>query len=207
MSPDPFMFHTTIWMEHDHEASASAHEEPVEQLRDIMRAMQANLETVRTRVSQIADLRDAQGLREGQRALTARLTEMEECTSVRTLRGFMSRIPRIEALVSGNHGGIIGEAIRACNMRLDNHKATMDDFYARIRTLEWYHDLSEQESEEGVQQPDARNEGRDTMLKISQEWRIAHLEGVEFEAMRHSAEYKDKILDHHKHQGQMKKQP
>ena len=47
--------------------------------------MQAFLETLRIRVAQIADLRDAQGLREGQRALTARLTEMEECTSVQTL--------------------------------------------------------------------------------------------------------------------------
>ena len=51
-----------------------------------MSTIQANLETLRTRVGQIADLRDAQGLREGQRALTARLTEVEECTSVQTLR-------------------------------------------------------------------------------------------------------------------------
>ena len=87
---------------------------------------------------------------------------MEECTSVQTLREFMNRILRIEALVSGNHGGIIGEAIRVCNMRLDNHKATMDDFYARIRTQDLYHDLSEQESEEEMHQSIARNEGHDT---------------------------------------------
>ena len=54
VSPDPFMFHTTIWIEHDQEASA--HEEPIEQLRDQMSTMQANLETLRTRVSQVADL-------------------------------------------------------------------------------------------------------------------------------------------------------
>ena len=82
---------------------------------------QANLETLRTRVGQIADLRNAQGLREGQRALTARLTEVEECTSVQTLREFVHRILRLEALFCGNHGGIIGEAIRACNLRLDSH--------------------------------------------------------------------------------------
>ena len=46
---------------------------------------QANLETLRTRVGQIADLRDAQGLREGQRALTVRIAEVEECSSVQTL--------------------------------------------------------------------------------------------------------------------------
>ena len=39
------------------------------QLRNQMFTMQANLETLRTRVSQIADLRDAQGLREGIRLL------------------------------------------------------------------------------------------------------------------------------------------
>ena len=67
-------------MEHDREASA--HEEPIVQVRQQMSTMQANLETLRTRVGQIADLRDAQGFREGQQALTARLSEVEECSSI-----------------------------------------------------------------------------------------------------------------------------
>ena len=94
----------------------------------------------------------------------------------------MSRILRLEALVGGNHGGIIGEAIRACNMRLVNHKATMDDFYARIRTQAWYHDLSEQESEEERHQSVARIEGHDTNAE--------NQPGVEnrSEITRHSAE-------------------
>ena len=83
---------------------------------------------------------------------------------MQTLREFMNRILRLEALVCGTHGGIIGEASRACNMRLNNHKATMDDLYARIRTQEWYHDLSEQESEEEMQQAVARK-GRDTNVE------------------------------------------
>ena len=123
VSPDPFMFHTTIWMEHDQEASARAHEEPIEQLRDRVCTMEANLETLRTRLTQVADLRDAQGLREGQRALITRLTEIEECTSVHTLREFTTKILRLESLVCGEQGGVIGEAVRACNRRLDNHKA------------------------------------------------------------------------------------
>ena len=98
-------------------------------------------------------LRDAQGLREGQRALTARLTEVEECTSVQTLREFMRRAMRLEAQVGGNH--------RACHLRLDNQNAMMDEFHARIRTQDWYHDLSEQESEEEIQQAVARIEGQD----------------------------------------------
>ena len=56
------MFHTTIWLEHDREASA--HEEPIAQIRQQVSTMQANLEKLRTRVGQIADLRDAQGLRD-----------------------------------------------------------------------------------------------------------------------------------------------
>ena len=86
------------------------------------------METLRTRVGQIADLRDAQGLREGQQALTARLTEVEECSSVQTLRELMRRIMRLEAQVGGNHGGVLGEAIRACHLRLDNQNSMLDDF-------------------------------------------------------------------------------
>ena len=109
VSPDPLMFHTTIWLERNREASAR--EEPIIQIRAQMSTMQANLETLRTRVGQIADLRDAQGLREGQRTLTAvqgyLLAEVEECSSVQTLREFMRRIMRLEAQVGGNHGGVL----------------------------------------------------------------------------------------------------
>ena len=90
------MFGTTIWLEHDQEASARANEEPIEQLRDRVRTMEHNLETLRTRLTQVADLRDAQGIREEHRALAPRLTEVEECASVQTLREFMSKIHRLE---------------------------------------------------------------------------------------------------------------
>ena len=36
------------------------------------------------------------------------------------------------------------------------------DFHARIRTQDWYHDLSEQESEEEMPQSVARMEDHDT---------------------------------------------
>ena len=68
---------------------------------------------------------------------------------------------RLEAQVGGNHGGVLGEAIRACHVRLDNQNAIMDDFHARIRARDWYHDLSEQESDEEIQQIVARAEGQD----------------------------------------------
>ena len=50
----------------------------------------------------------------------------------------MSKIRRLEAMFTGEspgeNGGAIVEAIRACNRRLDSHRDTMDDFYARINT-------------------------------------------------------------------------
>ena len=38
----------------------------------------------------------------------------------------------------------------------------LDDFYARKRTQDWFHDLSEQGSEEEMKQAIARTEGRDS---------------------------------------------
>ena len=122
--------------------------------------MEANMETLRTRLTQVADLRDAQGLREDHRALIARLTEVEECASMHTLREFITKILRLESMVCGEHGGVVGEAIRACNRRLDYHQAIMDDFYARIRIQDWYHDVSNQEDDEEARQP-MRIEDRD----------------------------------------------
>ena len=119
-SPDPYMFKSTIWIRHDSEASARAHEDPMDQLRDHVHAMEHNLETLslRTRLTQVADLRDAQGIREDHRAIVARLSEVEECASIHTLHEFMSKILRLEAMLSGEAGGMIGEAIRACNRRM-----------------------------------------------------------------------------------------
>ena len=104
----------------------------------------------------MADLRDAQGL-----ALIVRLTEIEECASVHTLREFMTKILRLESMVCGEQGGTVGAAIRACNRRLDNHRATMDDFHDRIRIQDWYPYLSEQEDDEEARQSTTRAEDRD----------------------------------------------
>ena len=152
LSPDLFTFHSTIWLVHDPEASARAHPDPMTQLLDRVCTMEANLETLRTRVTQVADLRDAQGIREDHRTLVARITEVEECASVHTLREFMTRILRLESLVCGEHRGVIGEAIRACNRRLDHHRATMGDFHARIRNQDWYHDVSDYDDGDGTRQ-------------------------------------------------------
>ena len=50
----------------------------------------------------------------------------------------------------------------------------MDDFYARISTQDWYHDISDQEG------------GEETKINLA--LRIDHPEDEDFEAMRRSAE-------------------
>ena len=121
------------------------------QLRDRAHVMEHNLERLRTRLTQVADLRDAQGIRKDHRAIIARLNEVEECASVHTLREFIitSKILRLETMLSGEQGGAIGEAIRACNRRIDTHRTMVEDFHARISTQDWYHDISDQEEDEG----------------------------------------------------------
>ena len=105
----------------------------------------------------MAELRDPQGLRDDHRALVARLTEVEECASVHTLREFMTKIIRLESMVCGEQGGTIHEAIRACNRRIDSHRATMDDFYARISIQDCYHDVSDHE-QQGEASPNSENQ-------------------------------------------------
>ena len=125
--------------------------------------MEHNLDTLRTRLTQVADLRDAQGIREDHRAILARLNEVEECATVHTLREFMSKICRLEAMFTGEDGGAIFEALRACNRRIDSQKSALDDFYARIRTQDWYHDISEQEADEEIENQldvESRSSGR-----------------------------------------------
>ena len=135
-------------------------------LRDRVIAMEHNLDTLRTRVTQVADLRDTQGIQEDHRAMLARLNEVEECATVHTLREFMSKICRLEAMFTGEDGGVIFNAIRACNRRIDSQKITMDDIYARIRTQDWYHDVSDQEEDEEMEnQPGIENRSSGRRLR------------------------------------------
>ena len=150
-TPDPYMFNSTIWIRHDPEASARAHGNPMDCLRDRMFAMEHNLDTLRTCLTQVADLRDAQGIRADHRDIIARLSEVEECATVHTLREFMSKICRLEALFTGEDGGAIFGAIRACNQRIDSQKNALEDIDARIRTQDWYHDISDQAEDEEME--------------------------------------------------------
>ena len=189
------MLNSTIWVSHDPEASARAHDDPVAQLRGRVYTMEHNLATLRTRLTQVADLRDAQGIREDHRALVARLNEVEECASVHALREFMSKILRLEAMLSGEHGGVIGEAIRACNRRVV------------VIELRWMISTLGSALRIGIMTYLIRKEMKrlgcqigTPMLKINLVWKIGHLEDEDFEVMRHSADSKEPCLDHHHHQ-------
>ena len=148
-------------------------------LRDRVIAMEHKLDTLRTRVTQVADLQDAQGIREDHRAILARLNEVEECATVHTLREFMSKICSLEAMFTGDDGGVIFDAIRACNRRIDCQKIAMDDIYARIRTQDWYHDISDQEEDEEMENLALRIDPLDD----------------DFEAIHHTVEPCDNGLD------------
>ena len=54
-SPDPYTFNSTRWIRRDAEASACVHEDPVGCLHDRMMAMEHNLDTLRTRLTQVAE--------------------------------------------------------------------------------------------------------------------------------------------------------
>ena len=81
-SPDPFLFNTTIFLEHD--ADADEEHDPVLNLQRRLRCVEHNIETLRTRLTQVVDLRDTQGIRRDHRAIVARLDEVEEYASAST---------------------------------------------------------------------------------------------------------------------------
>ena len=148
--------------------------------------MQANLETLGTCIGQVADLRDMYGLREGQQMLATRMNEVEECISVHSVREFMGCIMLIESRIGGT-GGVIGEAIRNCFMTLDSQAADLEDLRDRMRTQEWYHDLSEQESDDEAQRRLTRAEGHGVNAENQSGLRIVPSIDVEHETTRPSA--------------------
>ena len=68
--------------------------------------------------------RDLAGLHERRQVLATRISEVEECISVHRVREFMHRIMHIETRI-GSTGGVIGETIRNCLMRLDQQLLTL----------------------------------------------------------------------------------
>ena len=131
-SPDPFMFNTTIFIEHEALAN-EMQDDPIGSLHSRLRCVEHNIETLRTRLTQVFDLRDTQGIRRDHRAIATRLDEVEEYASASTFREFMTKIQRLESMLLTDGGGTAGEAIRLCTRRIDQQQATLDDVRNRVR--------------------------------------------------------------------------
>ena len=144
-SPDPFLFSTTIFLEH--EADDEEQNDPVLNLQRRLRCVEHNIETLRTRLTQVVDLRDTQGIRQDHRAIVSRLDEVEEYASASTFREFMTKIHRLESMLVTNNGGTVGEAIRLCSRRIDQHQAMLDDVRSRVRAQEGNWEWSDENSE------------------------------------------------------------
>ena len=134
-SPDPFMFNTTIFIEHE-ELENEMRDDPIGSLHSRLRCVEHNIETLRTRLTQVVDLRDTQGIRREHRAIATRLDEVEEYASASTFREFMTKIQRLESRLLTDGGGTVGEAIRLCNRRIDQQQAALEDVRSRVRAHE-----------------------------------------------------------------------
>ena len=124
-----------------------ARDDPMGQLRSRLMCVEHNIETLRTRLTQVVDLRDTQGIRQDHRTIVARLDEVEEYASANTFREFMTKIQRLESMLVSNGGGTIGEAIRVCTRRIDQQQALLDDVRNHIRTQDGNWEWSEENSE------------------------------------------------------------
>ena len=144
-SPDPFMFNTTIFIEHEALAN-EMQDDPIGSLHSRLRCVEHNIETLRTRLTQVFDLRDTQGIRRDHRAIATRLDEVEYA-SASTFREFMTKIQRLESMLLTDGGGTVGEAIRLCTRRIDQQQATLDDVRNRVRAQEANTEGSEENSE------------------------------------------------------------
>ena len=122
-------------------------DDPMGNLHCRLRCVEHNIETLRTRLTQVVDLRDTQGIRRDHRAIAARLDEVEEYASASTFREFITKIQRLESMLLSDGGGTIGEAIRVCTRRIDQQQATLDDVRSRVRAQEANMEWSEENSE------------------------------------------------------------
>ena len=98
------MLNTTIFLEHDADVN-EMRDDPIGSLHNRLRCVEHNVETLRTRLTQVVDLRDTQGIRRDHRAIAARLDEVEEYASASTFREFITKIQRLESMLL-NDGGV-----------------------------------------------------------------------------------------------------
>ena len=145
-SPDPFMFNSTIFIEHE-AVDNEMQDDPIGSMHSRLRCVEHNIETLRTRLTQVFDLRDTQGIRRDHRAIATRLDEVEEYASASNFREFMTKIQRLESMLLSDGGGTVGESIRLCTRRIDQQQVILDDVQSRVRAQEANMEWSEENSE------------------------------------------------------------
>ena len=82
---------------------------------------------LRSRVDGVEALRDMRELREGQKALSTRVRSV----TMHHVREFTHRIITIEERI-GVSGGVLGETLRECQMRLDQCTAGIANLDTRM---------------------------------------------------------------------------
>ena len=133
---DPFPFHRMIWLESDPYPMPTPGQEytgenttqtPWHWALNQRMSVQHDLELLRNRIAEIEDLRV------DQEALSTRVRSVEECITVHHVREFMHSIITIEGRI-GVSGGVIGENLRECQMRLDQCVAGIANLDTLMRT-------------------------------------------------------------------------
>ena len=169
-SPDPFMFNTTIFIEHE-ELANEMQDDPIGSLHSRLRCVEHNIETLRTRLTQVVDLRDTQGIRRDHRAIATRLDEVEEYASASTFREFMTKIQRLESRLLTDGGGTVGEAIRLCNRRIDQQQDVLENVRSQVQAQEANAAGSEGNSENVSGRENRATDRRRRMLPSQEVWR------------------------------------
>ena len=105
-----------------------------------LRSIQFAFELLRNRIDGIEAGTDVRGLREGQDNPQNRIRRFEESVNLHHVNESLNRIIRLEASVGHGH---LSESLRECEVTANQCEAGLADLENRMRTQDWYHDLSD----------------------------------------------------------------
>ena len=117
------------------------------ELRLVQAPVQLSVALLGNRIDDVEETTDARESCEGQSNLSARIRRFEETINLHQAHDSLNRIARLETSVGQ---GRIGESLRNCRVRMNQLEAGLTELEQRIRTQDWYHDLSEQENSDKV---------------------------------------------------------
>ena len=112
-----------------------------------LRLIQFAFELLKNRIDGIEAGTDMRGLHKGQDKLSNRTRRFEESVNLHHVNESLNRVIRLEASVGRGH---VGESLRQRQERVSQCEAGLTDLENRMRTQDWWHDLSEQESSDEI---------------------------------------------------------